>query len=921
MSMARAAMIAAIVLAAAQQAGAQHIHRNGFEANKTLWTPGPTDSVNEVITHISTDQGAHTGQRSEYLQLKAQPGGFIYYVYPIGKAPLTEELTGGLWLKANRPGLQLMARVILPNERDPKNLEAPMSTLLRADKESYQNTGRWQRITFGRTMQLAKQQQQLLQAQLNRPVNFNDAYVDAFLLNVYAGPGPTELWIDDLEVGPVMNDVIAPEKPGAKTIPVARTPVPGSGGAKSAVEFNGTHLLVNGRPFFIRGIKRTDTPVKILHKAGFNTLFVDAGTDPAVLKEAADLGMWVVPQLPILAEDSRYSSAESLTREIQKLSELDGLLFWHLGRTLSFEQANSITRAAQIIRQADPGRPLGADVWDGLLPYSRTLNVMAVHRWPLMTTLEMPRYREWLEMRRRLMNPGSYTFTWIQTHVPDWNAQLIYGQTTNLTEPIGPQPEQIRLLTYSALAAGNKGITFWSDRFLADSHAGRDRLLECALLNQELEMIEPILSVVDEPPQWIGTSHPDVKAAIMRTSKGILVLPMWQGKGSQFVPGQAAAARLSFVVPQVPGSMQAWEVLPGEVRALRIERVVGGTRVTIPEFGLTSAVAFTSDANMVVRFQEAARSRRQLAAQWTYDQAAYSLEKIFKVEEELERMGHTLHDGAHLMSDAKSRLEAAQRLWDTRLFSEAYREAQRAMRPARILMRGQWELAVKDLDTPVASPYSLSFYTLPKHWEFMQEVRKATAGKNVLPGGDFEGVPSTTQDAWKIEEPTLDEVKMIAIRVTEVQGPLEAKTGSAPSGIEQPKEGKQCALLQIEPKNRQAAPLVLERSLLALTSPTVKLPPGTLVRVSAWIRIPQAITASSDGVLFYDSAAGEPLSIRLTEPTAWKKYTLYRRVPESGQISVTLALTGLGSVYFDDVRIEPMTTGTQVEADLVSNPK
>ena len=34
--------------------------------------------------------------------------------------------------------------------------------------------------------------------------------------------------------------------------------------------------------------------------------------------------------------------------------------------------------------------------------------------------------------------------------------------------------------------------------------------------------------------------------------------------------------------------------------------------------------------------------------------------------------------------------------------------------------------------------------------------------------------------------------------------------------------------------------------------------------------------------------------------------TLYRLVPASGTINVTLALTGLGSVYFDDVRIEPL---------------
>jgi hypothetical protein len=59
--------------------------------------------------------------------------------------------------------------------------------------------------------------------------------------------------------------------------------------------------------------------------------------------------------------------------------------------------------------------------------------------------------------------------------------------------------------------------------------------------------------------------------------------------------------------------------------------------------------------------------------------------------------------------------------------------------------------------------------------------------------------------------------------------------------------------------------------------------------------------------LLYDSAGGEPLAVRLTETIKdWKKYTLYRHVPPSGKLTVTLALTGMGKVYFDDVRVEPM---------------
>ena len=106
-----------------------------------------------------------------------------------------------------------------------------------------------------------------------------------------------------------------------------------------------------------------------------------------------------------------------------------------------------------------------------------------------MTSLELPQYLTWLNQRRLLAQPRStFQWTWVQTHLPDWYTSLVYDRKSDAggkamtdgdyKDPIGPQPEQIRLLTYTALAAGCQGLGFWSDRFLADSHQGRDRLLE-----------------------------------------------------------------------------------------------------------------------------------------------------------------------------------------------------------------------------------------------------------------------------------------------------------------------------------------------------------------------------------------------------------------------------------------------------------
>src|SRR5262249_47406358 len=145
---------------------------------------------------------------------------------------------------------------------------------------------------------------------------------------------------------------------------------------------------------------------------------------------------------------------------------------------LAKEQAPDVTRLAKLVANADPTRPLAVDAWDGFGLYSRNIQLLGVHRWPLMTALELGNYREWLNQRRLLAQPGTFLWTWIQTHLPDWYTRLVYDQPgeAGFSEPIGPQPEQIRLLAYTALAAGCRGLGFWSDRYLADSHQGRDRL-------------------------------------------------------------------------------------------------------------------------------------------------------------------------------------------------------------------------------------------------------------------------------------------------------------------------------------------------------------------------------------------------------------------------------------------------------------
>src|SRR5262249_20958527 len=144
------------------------------------------------------------------------------------------------------------------------------------------------------------------------------------------------------------------------------------------------------------------------------------------------------------------------------------------------------------------------------------------------------------------------------------------------------------------------------------------------------------------------------------------------------------------------------------------------------------------------------------------------------------------------------------------------------------------------------------YYTLPRHWLLAREVQSATPGANVLEDGRFE---TGDQCRWKARQTSIDDMVMVAQLVDR-----------------EFKEGTHSLLLAVEPKRTPAgvmlpAPPVLERTFLAVDSPQVQLPPGTLVRVSAWIKMPDVARGTADGALFYDSAGGESLAVRINELT------------------------------------------------------
>jgi hypothetical protein len=202
-----AALAAAVGLTRGQTPA---IHREGFEGRDPLWVRGTANVAFKEEAHILTEQFKHGDKTSELIQIQAEAPGkelnpSVQYTLPVPNAPVGDELSVRLWVRSNRPGVRLSARVVLPRMRNPANLNEPLTTTITGEAYSV-GGGHWQALEVRRPVKLLKDEQQRLRAAMQTDVNVAEAYVDRLILNVYAGPGLTQVWTDDAEVGPVAED-------------------------------------------------------------------------------------------------------------------------------------------------------------------------------------------------------------------------------------------------------------------------------------------------------------------------------------------------------------------------------------------------------------------------------------------------------------------------------------------------------------------------------------------------------------------------------------------------------------------------------------------------------------------------------------------------------------------------------------------
>ena len=906
-------------------------HVVDYESGRSTATARIDTATGRLTQPPVVTEDAHEGAgglQITFESLAPQTSGSL--IQPVPRCRLLEELNASVWLKSPREGARLLVRVRLPRQVDPGTGQ-PLAILVPG--ESYTQADRWQQLSCreveARFLKMLPILRKRLQTETGSYPNLDaaEAEVDAVVVEFQASRGVTTIQLDDVRVGPVVA-----VQPDAQIQSIEYREESG----EAEAEFHLGRLFVGGQPFFPRMVPYHGEAAGELAGMRFNVAWVPDYRDTLLLDSLRGAGLRGMAIPPRPGGEGRTAAQLAPFGP-----ETSGIMLWYLGTGIRPEVKKQLLDWEEQIRNADRSRrrPIMGDVLGQEREYSRNLAMLGVSRAPVQTSLGLQQYREFLSSRRRLAKQGSFFWTWVHSE-PDFERQQQRQDAGQL--PLVMEPEQLRLQVYSALAAGSHGLGFWTQTPLeaGSDPVAAERRLAIAQLNMELELLEPWLAtgVIQNhasfsarlPAQRGGlgsapgsaaaeaqqadraaqarqrqTLSKELEATILRTDYGTLVLPIWYGEDAQFVPGQMAANDLQIVVPGVGESATAWELSPTDVsRLVDSSRVAGGRQVGLRKFDMTSALLFTDDPRLIERLQAKVVELREPAARVAVDLARTKLDRVNNTVITLQAM-RPQPDAPLVLSRAREMLRRAELFLQEGRFHDARLAAADSLQLQRILQRLYWNDAVQKIYAPVSSPHAVCFATLPDHWEMVSRFRQTreSGTRNILRSGDFEDFDTMVTEGWRHER-------------TQVEG-VQSTAEVSP----QAREGSySLRLVAVAKSGGGEPPATVAQPPVTVTSPPMTVYRGQLLYITGWVRLTAGVTASSDGVMLWDSLGGQPLALRWRKPVEWHEFHLVREVHETRELTLSVSLTGLGEVYFDDLKVIPLSDAGAEETEPTATP-
>ena len=867
----RVLALAAPVFLSASLAGTTALGqlRDSFESPQATWVIGEADCGVRVLTQERTYRESHSGQSSEHWSLAVGNGTRVFLVHPIGKAPIIPEFSPSLFLKSDRANLQLLVRIVFPRTID-RGTGRPLTTLLRGD--TYTDVGNWQQLHLRDAERALALETVNLRTQFGSDVDAREAYADMIVVNAYSAPGNIEVWLDDLEIQGYVNidESVGPQSSARPT------PSQNLGQVDaSPVTVQGSLLLVRGRPVMPRVIQHNGEPLAWLQSLGFNGVKLSASPSAEQLEEARKLGMWIIAPPPYATDGVALES-------------LSPVMAWSLGSRLTERDLDPTQDLINEIRRIEPNsqRPLLGSVDSGLSEYSRLVSLIAVERQVIGTSLELGDQRRWLFDRSRLTRAGTPWCVGIPSEKSEKLAEqlILLSQGAPLEQDV--DPDQLRLAAWHALASGARGLLFPSRTPLAiDNTSGAMRADALTLLGMELKLLEPWIAA-GALSEELAAGDGSVQVSVLQTERSRLLLITQHAPAQQYVLGPPPRNSLVITIPGVSVSDRAYQVSLAGVKQLRVAHSSGGARLTLDNADSAMAVVITQDPLAMHHLNRTLAGLAPEAARLKYDLTARRLVQTADIDRELGSLGHPLVASVAWFRDAQVALEEARRFLEANDYDDMHRQVSLCERALAKIRRGHWEQAAASMTSPAASPAAAQFTTLPLHWTIATRLASGNWTGNVQTAGNMEALDQMLAAGWRQTRQ------------------VPAGMGSDVSlSLQNPHTGRSALRMQAWVTDGRKSPQIFERPLVWITSSPVPVRQGQLVRIDASINVPRPLGGSSEGLLVFESLSGPDLGDRIRLTQGWRELTLYRAVPQSGELTVTFALTGLGEASIDDLKV------------------
>lgn len=893
-------------------------YRDSCDTSRPSWEVEVDETSVRVVEHERDFYERQSGIASERVRLFSTANNSdADLTHRVPRSRVLGELTASVWVRSSRSGATLSMRIVMPHQLDPQTGN-PVTLEVRG--APYTDTHHWQQLTVTSTEDLVEKQMVLLRGRLarvleDRTLDTRDLHVDRVSIHVPLRGSVTELHIDELKIGPLVP--LTDKQDTIRQIKLNQSEV-----QECPIRITPNELLVNGQPLFPRIAVYHGEDLDALAATGINVVWISRYDDQILLNELRERGMWAMaapPQLPIAADGSVLATSRSGLMPIS--ASTAPILFWTVGTRIKPDELRTVENWINQVRGADRAftrpRPVIADVISRERAFSRQISLIGSSRHMLHTTFVPSQYRDYLAHKKNLALPDRLSWTWLQTEAATPN---LATRNASIDEPIVVEAEQIWLQALTSLSVGHRAIGYWkTGRLDGDSPADRERRLAISLLNAKIDLLEPILAtghVVDTIPVEIdaakrddsrplgfgdrflkrgndsteNSSRPDVRAAVIQSQYGRLVMPVWYDNQAQFQPGQMAGNDVRFVVPGGGEHAFAWSVTSTSVRPLELEYPAGGMEVRLPMIDQHAFIVITSDRDFGAKLTQRMSVQRERVAKMWVELAQLKLARVKQTHLKLDQLARTkvsqadsrLTQAEHAVEHASAQLQSGQPQYD-----QVRRSCLLAMQLLRMLQRAHWENAIAGMTSPTTSPHTICFSTLPDHWRMVNAIGRGTgwSGENLIRSGSFEDF-DTVKTEW---DPKYDHTKDCGV---------ELHTDSA--------DGQYSMRLYSRSSGTVFSPEVSLIPNVLTISPPVPVQGGQIVLISGKLRIEEQVHGHPDGLMIYDNVKGTVGALRYWRETPkgkWESFRIIRKITHSQDVQFTIELNGDGDVRFDDIRV------------------